>query len=208
LNNVKNNFMNNTRDQQFERGFSLIEVLVASFIFAVVATISISIFTMSANVQTATGIKRTAAQDERFSLEEISRNIRLADGGFKFCSSRTICTGNSGNYLNLYQLDSSGNPVLFKTYGLSGSNLVVVDSVGNEQSLFSSEFYVSESAGSPIFSGYYPSPVSTQQPYVTILFTIDNIQNQKANKKSEEMIQTLRTSVTSRAYSQVGVWAQ
>lgn len=199
------------------KGFTLVEVLIATFIFATVTAISVGIFASSANTQIVTETQRTVVQDERFFLDQLSRDIRLAQCGFQFCSGpdENSCGGISeGSYIIIYpSKDQDGKCVNVpsKMYGLNtaSKNIEVIDA-GASSFLFSSDYkisnYVINGIDQPVFSGYFPSGTSERQPYVTIQFTVEN--RVTPAKEAEKINQTIITSITTRAYSEVGDWVK
>jgi len=213
--NISMNQWNNEAMKQLNKGFTLVEVLIATFIFATVTAISVGIFASSANTQIVTETQRTVVQDERFMLDQLSRDIRLAQCGFQFCSgpSDNSCGGiTEGNYIIIYpSRDANGkcDSPASKMYGLSADGNIEARDGNNVGALFSVVYkisnYISEQGVIyPIFSGYYPSGASDQQPYVTIQFNIEN--REEPAKEAEKIKQTIITTVTSRAYSEIGDW--
>lgn len=201
--NFKNMIKNN-----LQSGFTLVEILVAAFIFGSVVTIAASIFGLSSNVQISTEIMRDTAQQGRFALEQITRDIRISDSGFSFCGSEmdTDCNllATKSNFIRIH--NSNGD----KIYGLSILNNIlqektfdkVKDTWSDWQPLISSNFSI-EAVDETIFSGNLPSVESIEQPSITIKFKIIN---NNVRKESEKSILMLETSVTSRAYNVVGSW--
>lgn len=61
-----------------KRGFSLIEVLIASMIFSLVMITATSIFLSSNRVQGKTQISRDLVKQTRFAIETMLRDIRMA----------------------------------------------------------------------------------------------------------------------------------
>ena len=66
---------------KLNRGFTLIEILVATSIFVGVVVIAIGSFSASTGVQRRTENIRDVGQSGRYALEKISRDIRIAKGG-------------------------------------------------------------------------------------------------------------------------------
>jgi len=176
------------------RGFTLVEILIAVFVFSIVVTTAAGIFTISANTQVETQNARTLAQNERFVLEKISRDIKNSENNIEFCNNSTcssVCDGDcQTDYLRV------GND---KIYSLVGDN-IVVNTDNQEVSLISDDFTISHANGSTaIFSGY-ASTALAKKPYVTIQFTIDNSSNKPEMKESEKISQTLKTTIVPRNY--------
>ncbi|HBW56986.1 MAG TPA: hypothetical protein DEF27_03975, partial [Oscillatoriales bacterium UBA8482] len=68
-------------DRRESKGFTLIEILVATSIFVGVVVIAIGSFSASTGVQRRTENIREVGQTGRYALEKISRDIRIAKGG-------------------------------------------------------------------------------------------------------------------------------
>lgn len=193
--------------KQKNKGFTLIEVLVAAFIFAGAAVTAASIFAISSNTQISTEISRNLVEDTRFSLEEISREIRLASDEIKFCSdsrcSQLVQTpGQGGIYYGDYIKTKSGSTE--KIFGIiPGSNTFGVNTGGIWQPLMTENYTMSKKEGlSYYFSGIptpnIPSQIPvTKQPYVSIEMTVEY---KNPAKESEKVTETIQTTITSRAY--------
>lgn len=198
-----------------KRGFTLIEILLAAFIFTAVVTSAVAIFTMTLNVQSSTRESRELVQEERLALEQISRDVRISNGAFEFCSDQN-CTNiqnppsdflkvksiNDQNQTEerIYYVDSSVGTLGYK----------IVGSDAGWQPLFSERYKVTQMNNTSIFTGYSPSQLvdttQIQQPYVTISFTVSNADSVK--KESEKITQSITTSVTTTSYNQIGQWYQ
>ncbi len=72
------------------RGFTLLEMLIASGIFAVILLLGFAIFASNSTVQAKVEAQRVVAQGARLSLESIAREIRLANGAFSISSQGQI----------------------------------------------------------------------------------------------------------------------
>lgn len=193
-----------------QSGFTLVEILIASFIFATVIVIAVGIFTITSNTQISSENMRNVAQNGTNILEVISRSVRMADT-FQFCNNisgenGTDCVdpGIQGNYLRLV----SGNTVTIYAFYPTDKQLKQKSSSENDfQSLLNNFVQIEQDENNPVFSGYYPSQSSTKQPEISIDFKI-SIKPEFVKKQSENVTQTIKTSIATRAYGSVGSWIQ
>jgi prepilin-type N-terminal cleavage/methylation domain-containing protein len=205
---------NNVTIKQFNKGFTLIEILLAAFIFTAVITSSVAIFTMTLNVQSSTKESRELVQEERLALEQISRDIRISNGAFEFCSDQncTAAQNPPSNFLKVKSINDQGQTEERIYYVDSSVGTLGYKIVGSEtgwQPLFSERYQVTQMGNNlGFFTGVSPKQLleSVQQPYVTISFTVSNADNVK--KESEKITQSVTTSVTARSYNQIGQWYQ
>lgn len=195
------------------KGFTLIEILLAAFIFTAVITSSVAIFSMTLNIQNSTKESRELVQEERLALEQISRDIRVSNGAFEFCSDQNCGTtqDTSSDILKIKSKNDQGQTEerIYYVDPSAGTLGYKIGTTGTWQPLFSQRYKVTHAdVGSNYFSGVSPKLVlvSNQQPYVTIKFKISNQDSVK--KESEKITQTLETSVTTRSYESVGDWYQ
>ena len=190
------------------RGFTLIEVLVASFIFATVMAIAMGIFALSSNIQVSSEIARNILSDERVAIEQISHDLRMADEGYVFSNSNGEALASNSTSSNYILIKNKDKPD--KLYGFIPltKKLGVKEGNGAWQPLVSSEFDVLSDTDTGnfnkgvLFAGIVPSSSNTVQPFVNIEFIIDN--SAYIGKASELVHQTIRTAVTTRAYAIVG----
>jgi prepilin-type N-terminal cleavage/methylation domain-containing protein len=184
--------------KKLNRGFTLVEILIAVFVFSIVVTTAAGIFTISANTQVETQIARTLAQDERFVLEKISRDIKNSENNIEFCNNSTcssICDGDCQT--DNLRIKVDGND---KIYSFNGDNLAVNINGGTFEDIVSSDFTLSHANGSTAMFSGYASATLAKKPYVTIQFTIDNTSNNPEMKESEKISQTLKTTIVPRNY--------
>lgn len=189
-------------EQSKSRGFTLIEILIAAVIFAAVVSIALGVFTTSSSIQTTTEIMRNTSEGGRYALEAMAREVRLATQGFEICGD-VVCDQTFNITAGEDQL--SGNFLIVNTaagvkkYGLEESTLKVWTADSDfGQSLIADDLEVNQvNDGEPIFKGYYTGADPSKQPFVTIQFTV---KNKNPVRVTEEVSQTLRTTVTTRAY--------
>lgn len=62
------------------RGFTLLELIIASGIFAMVILVGFAVLSDSATVQSRTDAERLVGQSASFALEAVAREVRLANG--------------------------------------------------------------------------------------------------------------------------------
>lgn len=72
--------MTKKRKNNMTRGFTLIELIVASGIFAILTLIAFSTLTQSEAIEARTQVVRRVGQTNRFTLETIAREVQLANG--------------------------------------------------------------------------------------------------------------------------------
>jgi len=191
--------------KEYQRGFTLVEILVATFIFSIVVVMAISIFGLSSNVQISTEMMRSAGQGSRYAVEQISRDIRMNGNNntISFClsdfDSTCSTTTIESDYLKIVSVTNS--VITTKLYGLIPPDKTVLGIQTNGESwnkLSPDGFKVTKIIGSQyLFSGK-PTGFSAVQPFVSIRFSLTNVGI--VNKKSEEVTESIRTTVTSRNY--------
>lgn len=199
-------------------GFTLIEVLIASMIFVMVVTVAIAAFGTSTGAQIQVDTARTVSESARFSIEEISRQVKLAasweDFNHSFQPAFKIIPVGVKKELQIDQVqrNSSGeiSKIIRRTYYLDDSDSIIKVKVKETTNLgknWSGEIVSSLSSASQakvtslIFTGQgptFPTDTVTAQPYVTIEMAVENPQG--AIKLSEKANIKLRTTITSRDY--------
>jgi prepilin-type N-terminal cleavage/methylation domain-containing protein len=175
-------------------GFTLIEILVASFIFVVAVLATFSAFYSTTSFQAKTKVVRETTQEARNVVETLTREIRLADGvelssvpgTFSGCVPPSAkppkqCPGiaiTKDNQTKYYYLDNDNHKILLREESngqLSGqSSDVTSDNVDVE------DFKVSQDSNE-----------------WTIILTI---KEKQAAKMAEKGVITLKTTVYRRGY--------
>jgi prepilin-type N-terminal cleavage/methylation domain-containing protein len=206
-----------------QRGYTLIEVLVASAIFVGVMVIGVSSFSSINRVSEQIQVTRTLSQTGNFVMETLSRDIRSATGEknplgggfgvdypFDFVVDSADESALSGAGLitahkirTRRQGTNSCNPTspIVKTYrlvsipGTANSDLTLQD--GNGVCLQSSSLLPANVQISNLtFVGLSHQSSSTVQPFVTIKFTLVD-----TSPGSQGSQQTFQTTVTSLVYA-------
>lgn len=149
-------------EQSKTLGFTLIEVLLASFIFVLAMSSVVTIFTGASNMQSKTQVIRGTTQSARYALETISREINAAQSEYYTASDPKVSDPDTGNAdllgklkMPAFRMGLTGNSdwgdVLFintssgwKEYYLDSDTLYVISGTavfdypaGNTEGLFS-----------------------------------------------------------------------
>jgi len=188
------------------KGFTLIEIMIASLLFSVAMIIATAVFYNTVGSRSKVEVIRDTAQSGRLAMEEITRNIRLANGAYdasgkKIVNSISIGTSPSNQFLTLWRTDPDNiNNKSYKTYSRrdedgDGIYSIYVDEGNGNKAITPPSINVTALSFTGIPDTYSP----TQQPQVIISFTI---QPAKASTQviSQNTI-TLETTVTSRDYN-------
>ncbi|MBI5733353.1 MAG: prepilin-type N-terminal cleavage/methylation domain-containing protein [Candidatus Kerfeldbacteria bacterium] len=199
-----------------QRGFTLMEMVVASAVFVVVAVAITDIFIISSNAQRRTEGAQTVSSGARFVMETVEREARMGRINYDYYTNGEI-TSPTGT---LALIDPYGYPVVFKTGGADSDChndgksypcLIAGIDVNLNDSIESNEWAPITPKGvkMPIIK-FYIQPtrdpfnlnVSTgnyaadEQPRVTIVFATQNI----PVKAVEQVTVNLQTTVSSRKY--------
>lgn len=197
-----------------QRGFTLIEVLVASGLFVGVLVIGVSSFSSINRLNEQIVRTRQLSQTGNFVMETLVRDIRTANGNidpttgavislqypFDFVSNSDTGQVASGaqmvSALRIRQCD--GGACLQRLYQLSSTDsqtqtLLVRESSGQSGELLPPDIGISSLSFSGV--GHQTSGV---QPFVTIRFTLTDL----AASSDQPLSQTFATTVTSLVYSE------
>jgi len=178
---MKTNF-----DFKTESGFTLIEILIASYVFLLVVLAGTIIFSSAVGAKMKASAFWETQQDTRYIMEKITRTIKSENiKGFK------ITNNNQGLWLCDSANCPSGAPLYRFYLKNSEKSIYFGEGTAVETKLSSSNIEVTDLRFGPSFS------VENNQPYLTIKLTVRN----KAGKKIEEDTLTLRTAVSLRNYS-------
>lgn len=71
--------MNNQKSKIKQNGYTLIEVIIAAVIFAILITVTMVTFGSNSKLQSRSEIIQTASNNAKYIVESISRDIRLSD---------------------------------------------------------------------------------------------------------------------------------
>ena len=100
--------MKRQRQTTDQGGFTLLELVVASGIFAMTMLLAFAALSSSHSLQTKTQVQRTIGQSGRFALESIARELRFANGFFS--------TDTAGRFVQsrpqFQIIDAAGQPIL------------------------------------------------------------------------------------------------
>lgn len=194
-----------------QRGFTLIEVLVASTIFVGIMVIGVSSFSSVNRVNEQIETTRNLSQTGNFVMEALVRDIRSATGFADIATQTAIHPFDFVTDPTLLTVSQSPNPsttaltvrtcpasvqcsplnLLTRTYHVAQGQGFVVESQGKSGSLLPSGIGMKTIA----FSGTSQQSTSIQ-PFVTISFTL--IDTSPGTKGQE---QTFQTTVTSLVYT-------
>ncbi|MFA5828876.1 MAG: prepilin-type N-terminal cleavage/methylation domain-containing protein [Candidatus Gracilibacteria bacterium] len=98
-----------------KKGFTLVEVLLASFIFTIVGLIAVTIFVNVLRIQKRISLENSLYEDARFMMERISREIRANAVDYEEYYNKLVATDKTygetyGCYANrFYQPGDKGN---------------------------------------------------------------------------------------------------
>ena len=194
-----------------ERGFTLIEVLVASTIFVGVLVIGVSSFSSINRLNEQIVRTRKLSQTGNFVMETLVRDIRSAtglkdpaSGGFtalQYPFDFIVSTGSVGPSPNVgttslqtrtcLTAPCSISTLRTRTYSLNEMSFIVNGETGS---------LLPDGVGMKdiTFSGV-SHQTSSVQPYVTVSFTLVDLATANSDAPTE---QTFQTTVTSLVYSQ------
>jgi type II secretory pathway pseudopilin PulG len=178
-----------------KKGFTLIEILIASYIFVLVIIAGEAIFSSSiGSKMKATSFMETQ-QDSRTVMEKISQLIR---------DPKTLCIkadSMDSSYLDIYDAYDVNTGCSQQVYHIYLSNSNINLKQFNSDGSLKSDTQINSGntniTNTDIFNGYYPSPSSTHQPFVTIKLTTKNI---VGNRKIDADTLTLQTTIDFRNY--------
>jgi len=180
-----------------EAGFTLIEVLLASFIFMSVVTISVGSFSNQISLQSSTLAQRSVQQTSQAIIETISRDFRSFEA-FDIRGSGSTCTLGAGIECgDEIRFDPPGGGG-FKTYRFQGDVVELNPPGGGGWSELNNPAVVTVTDFS--VEGIEPDPVPTNQtgqPFVVIHLSVQTI---PTGRVEDEAQLTTRTMVTSRLF--------
>jgi len=169
--NVKNN-----------QGFSLLEIIVAISLFSVIMLSAVSIFGISLNAQRNAVSAQNVQESLRYSLEAMSKEIRMAEKNDGSCSGLASGEVYSASGVELFFKNQSGECV---RYYLDSSRLMI-SRAGNSAVITPNDVTV---------NSLNFSVANDKQPRVTISINAQL----KINSKAVKTIR-LQTTVSSRNY--------
>lgn len=177
---------------RFKRGFTLIEVLLASFIFMSVVTIAIGSFTSQITLQSSSEAQRNVQQAAQAIVEAISRDVRTIET-FAIGGSTASCSGlypDCGDRLEFTLLDGTrkdyrfqSGAVLLCNVGCSSAN-----TLNDPERVEVTDFFV---------EGLEPNTDPTlqlTQPFVVVHLSLQTPFTGRAEDHAELEIRTMVTS--------------
>lgn len=166
-------------------GFTLLEMIVATAIFAIVSTICIGIYLATIKANAKISAMQKIQNEIRYNVDYISREIRLGSINYDYYNN----IENPESVLALY--DNSKNTIFFrknnKYIQTSSDNITWNDLSGDNVDVRSLYFYIS-----PIKDPKKLSVSTTKQELVTIVMEV-------FDKNLESSIK-IQTTVSSRNY--------
>jgi len=171
-------------------GFTLIEILLASYIFLVVVLAATAVFSSTIGAKMKASAFWQTQQEGRYAMEKIIKTIRLEN------VKAVKVSPTDHSILLLYKDTSYQTSSLIYRVRLTNKAIYLVNTSVSPNvivCLTSANVKVSDLE----FSGYYPTASSTQQPFVTIKMTVETA---NASKQSEKESLTLKTAVNLRNY--------
>lgn len=165
-------------------GFTLIEILIASSIFAVIVIFAISTFSLNIKGQKQEKLSGNIIQSGQFILENITREVRLA---------KEIKVINPESFIIL---SSNGET---KEYKKNGSNFALKINNGSEQNLLPPLMEI----GSVKFEGVTTVAIGSpqlKQPYLEMEIIIQD-KDYASKPATERNRQVFRTSVVLRNFN-------
>jgi len=112
--NLKNKKINKNK------GFTLIEIMVATSIFMIVMLMAIGALFVSSNAAKKSKALRTAMDNVNFAMEDMSRSLRL--GSNYYCTSTPVASLPLNNQAFQDCASSGGSAIIFTPYNSSQSD--------------------------------------------------------------------------------------
>ena len=179
-------------------GFTLIEVLVSGIIFALTIGVAIASFSSSTAVQMKNQIIREVAQNGRYVIENISRDVKMANADILYSEYSAFEV--VGNELTINTFDQTGNrkTVIYEYIPPQDqeSGKIMYDGYN----LTHEEYSIEQVGDNPVFQQNIYNPSSSLgeiQQTLKIKFRISNFRDGRA---SETISEVFETSVTTRSY--------
>ncbi len=172
------------------QGFTLIEILLASYIFMVVILAATAVFSSTIGAKMKASAFWQTQQEGRYAMEKTVKTIRSEN------VKAVKVSPTDDSILWLYKDTSYQSSSLIYRIRLTSNAIYLINtSVTPNVSirLTSANVKVTDLK----FSGYYPSAISIQQPFVTIKMKLEN---SAVSKQAEKETLTLRTTVNLRNY--------
>lgn len=180
-----------------ERGFTLIEVLLASFIFMSVVTIAVGSFTNQITLQSTSEAQRAVQQTGQSIIEAVVRDLRTHSEEFDIqgvsCRATVRFGDECGNRLVV------GSGMTAKTYRLASRRLTL-----DNQALHDDQINITTFRVEGVEPNVNNRTNQSVQPFVVITLSL-----QTPNSANPALTQelTLRTMVTSRLFDKYRLWS-
>lgn len=174
-----------------KNGFTLIEVLIASFIFMTVAVIAIASFQGQVRVGSKTEIQRLVQNAARSSIETLSRSVKLSDS-FSISGNAPASCFQAGvtNGTTLTTVNQAATDV-FTTVNRGAYTAITANGTDiTPPGVTITSFCV---------QGIPPTEGLSSQPFVTIEIVSQNVGGTSV-RPSEQAQETVETTVTLRKY--------
>lgn len=178
------------------RAYTLMEVVIASGIFAVTMMIVLSTFTINSDVRSKTQVIREASVSSRYAVEAIAREFRLAKDYEISPTSDSII---------LFSYNDQGEQtsreyIRSQCHGGANQNYAIcvkINNTGNFQPMTSADINVLLDENGAIFDDKNSKDIGTIQPFLNISF---KIKATLGKKKTDQFEQTIKTTIASRKY--------
>ncbi len=179
---------------QTNQGFTLIEILIASYIFLLVIVAGTMIFTSAVGAKMKASAFWETQQEARYAMEKIVKMIRDEEvKGFRICDdfAHEVPSGiqlylcKTGNCDNLYQQP--------RIWLYSSLDAIYAEDDSGLFRLTSPNVKVTNLQ----FDGYWSTSISDRQPYITIEMEVENASGERVVEKDTLK---LRTTVSLRTY--------
>lgn len=179
------------------RAYTLIEVLIASGIFAVLMTMVMGSISINSNLRNQSKTIREASINARYAIESISRDFRLA-------SDYEISTVD--DIITIYSYDENGikNARIYSIDKCPADNINTSICVqlnnGDKEPLTSPDINIAKSTeDQSIFDDEESFLTGNVQPFLEINF---QVQAKLGKKITDNFTQTIKTTVASRSLTQ------
>lgn len=177
--------------------YTLIEVLIASGIFAVLMTMVMGSISINSNLRNQSKTIRKASINARYAIESISRDFRLA-------SNYDISTISDNDSVTIYSYDENGveNAKIYSVDKCPADNINTSICVqlndGDKEPLTSSDINITKvSDQQSIFDDGGSFLAGDIQPFLEIKF---QVQAKLGKKITDVFNQTMETTVASRSF--------
>ncbi|HTL39636.1 MAG TPA: prepilin-type N-terminal cleavage/methylation domain-containing protein [Methylomirabilota bacterium] len=171
-------------------GFTLIEAIVATAVFAIVVSSIIGVYLSTFQLDRKTRAQRAVSDNARFIMEFLGKEVRngtIDYTGANSCvnSDTVLCVVNQALEPEKFSYDGTANLVLTKSPNFSNLNSGGIK-------ITAIHFFVSP-AGDP----YTAAKTYNEQPYVTVALTLSS---NYGNKTGETATLNLESTYVTRSY--------